>query len=199
MSDAAGADTPATADSDYVEGLMRRSEEAEARALDLVRSFSQDQFNWKPGPDRWSVGQCLDHLLTANRLYLVRIRAVLPGARAADRGRPFRPGPVGSRFARSLGSNATRKQRTPRTFAPSASTLPVELAREFAAQQAELRDVMSRSLTVDLTRTRVASPVSRLIRFRLGDILMLLVNHQERHLNQAERVTRAEGFPNTAE
>ncbi|MGH7471115.1 MAG: DinB family protein [Longimicrobiales bacterium] len=27
------------------------------------------QLNWKPAPDSWSVGQCLDHLININREY----------------------------------------------------------------------------------------------------------------------------------
>ena len=30
--------------------------------------FEARQLNWRPEPARWSVAQCFDHLLTANRL-----------------------------------------------------------------------------------------------------------------------------------
>ena len=30
-------------------------------AKQLVAGLSEQQLNWKPGPDRWSIAQCLDH------------------------------------------------------------------------------------------------------------------------------------------
>ena len=40
----------------------------EARVL--VNGMSHEAFNWRPEPDRWSVGECLDHLNTLGTLLL---------------------------------------------------------------------------------------------------------------------------------
>ena len=43
-----------------------------AIALDaekLFGSLSAEQLNWKPAPDRWSVAQCLEHLINTNLLH----------------------------------------------------------------------------------------------------------------------------------
>ncbi len=194
-----GDPTAATGDRAYVEGLIDRLRAAGTRAHTLAGPLTSEQLNWKPAPQRWGVAQCLDHVITVNRLYLDRMREALPEARPADPGRPFRPGPLGRRFAEALGPGAPRRMKTVRRFAPSASALPSGIVDDFTEQQLELEDVYGQALAVDLTRTRVASPASRLIRFRLGDILVLLANHQERHLGQAERVTKTDGFPTSSE
>jgi len=179
----------------YVDDVVSRSQRVETRIRELAGKLTARQLNWKPAPDRWSVAQCFHHVHTVSRLYLANIDPVYATARAADPHGPFRPGPLGSRFAASLGADAKRKLPAPATFAPSASEIPDTVVGDLIAQQSELRAMYERVRGLDLTRTKVASPVSRLIRFRLGDILMLLANHQERHLQQAERVTQEAGFP----
>src|SRR5688572_20157831 len=76
--------------------------ERDARAL--VAGLSEAQGCWQPAPGAWSVAECLDHLATANRVYL---RAMAPASeRASAEGRvrrgPVRPGLLGGWFARSL-------------------------------------------------------------------------------------------------
>jgi len=36
-------------------------------AEELVRNLSEAELLWKPGPGRWSIAQCLDHLVSAGR------------------------------------------------------------------------------------------------------------------------------------
>ena len=42
--------------------------ESDVRAL--VSGLSEAQGHWRPEPGGWSVAECLDHLATANRVYL---------------------------------------------------------------------------------------------------------------------------------
>ena len=187
----------AAADQAYVDGIVERSHRVQARAQTLAGGLTAEQLNWKSAPDRWSVAQCLDHLLETNGKYLVRIREACATARSADPARPFRPGAIGRRFAQSLSPEARRKLPAPGAFLPDESALPTSVLDDFLAAQVEFREMCERARTVDLTHTRIATPVSRWIRFRLGDVLMLLANHQERHLGQAERVVAHEEFPGT--
>ncbi|MGE0392539.1 MAG: DinB family protein, partial [Vicinamibacterales bacterium] len=39
-------------------------------AAALAEPLSDDQFNWQPAPDAWSVAQCLEHLNATARSYL---------------------------------------------------------------------------------------------------------------------------------
>ena len=48
---------------------------------------------------------------------------------------------------------------------------------------------------IDLRRNKVTSPVSKLIRINLGDALLILVVHSQRHLQQIARVRAHPDFP----
>ena len=53
--------------------VLERTAELEAaneRARALAGRLDERQLNWQPRPDQWSVGQCLDHLRSANDVYL---------------------------------------------------------------------------------------------------------------------------------
>lgn len=75
-------------------------EQAEALAGDLT----DRQLWWRPEGDRWSVGECLDHLVRAGEIYLETLDEVIE--EAWDEGRTasggYRPGPVGRWVVRLL-------------------------------------------------------------------------------------------------
>jgi hypothetical protein len=47
--------------------LLSEFTAADERATALAKTLTPRQLNWKPRPETWSVGQCLDHLCVANR------------------------------------------------------------------------------------------------------------------------------------
>jgi hypothetical protein len=52
-------------------------------AAGLLSALSDDQFNWRPAPNRWSMGECFDHLnLTAAKLFLPAIDAAIESVKS---------------------------------------------------------------------------------------------------------------------
>lgn len=49
---------------------------------------------------------------------------------------------------------------------------------------------------LDVTAAKISSPMSRLIRYHVGDAFTITAVHLPRHLDQAERVKAEPGFPN---
>ena len=50
--------------------LVKQLETIAGDAERVFGGLSPAQLNWKPSAERWSVGQCFDHLITTNRTYL---------------------------------------------------------------------------------------------------------------------------------
>ena len=76
----------------------------EQEARSVAAGLTEDQGTWRERPDSWSVSECLDHLATANEVY---VRAMEPpAARAREHGsrrrRPALPGFVGGWFVRTI-------------------------------------------------------------------------------------------------
>ena len=57
--------------------LIKLLQDSQKEYLSYVENVSEAQWNWKPGQDRWSVGETAEHILLAEgRLFSARERAV---------------------------------------------------------------------------------------------------------------------------
>src|SRR5215471_6852491 len=76
--------------------------ERDARAL--AAGLSDVCAEWRADPSSWSVAECLDHLATANRVYLTAMGPVAESAVARGQRRrgPAVPGVVGGWFVRRM-------------------------------------------------------------------------------------------------
>jgi hypothetical protein len=159
--------------------------------------LSRAQLNWKPAADRWSVAQCLDHLITINSLYFPLLASMRSGPATPTLWERCSPlsGLLGRLLIRTLSPDSARKTKTSAKAEPSTSAIDDILDR-FAHHQAGLIEHL-RQLPpgVDLRGTIVTSPLLRWVTYSLDDCLTMLVVHEKRHILQAERVMATEGFP----
>ncbi len=179
---------------DYLQQFEALKQEARV----LVNGLSEEAFNWRPDPERWSVGECLDHLNTTGRLLLPRLDAAIEQARA--RGLtgtgPFDYGWLGRWWIKQMQPSSRRRFKVPRVFEPSASTLdrdPVLAA--FLTLQDELAARARAADGLDLRRVKAPSAAFSLLRLPLGAWLESTVAHERRHLGQARRIVAHAGFP----
>ena len=169
-------------------------------ARDAESTFGQlnaQQLNWRPDADRWSVAQCFEHLLTANRLMLEQAALALNGRapRTVWQRLPVLPGLFGKALIRSQAPTATKKYKAPRLAQPTASDVAPDVIQRFVDQH---RDIVSRVEALDAQRAARAIMVSPFIRFITYSVLdgwRLIVAHNRRHVAQARRVTESSGFP----
>ncbi len=167
----------------------------EQRARELFGALDAAQLNWTPWEDAWSVGQCLDHLVKANDPYFAIFRDVAAGTHTKTFWEqiPIVPGICGSLVLNTVRPENTRKARAPRIFQPGRSAVPTDVVDHFCAQQRKLAEAMASLDGIDLDNTIVTSPVARFITYSLRHALSIVVEHEKRHMNQAERVLRALG------
>lgn len=159
--------------------------------------LSGGQLLWQPEPQRWGVGQCLVHLARLNQLYRERLTAALQKARKQGRSSrgPLRGTWFGRWFTSVVGPDVTKRVQTPPILRPRKEVVAGTPVRTFLEEQDRLRALVEEARGLDLDRTRVTSPVSRLVRLSVGDAFRVLVEHEKRHLDQADAVLASEGFP----
>jgi hypothetical protein len=171
---------------------------SDRNADDLARGLSPDQLNWKPTEQSWSVGQCLEHLYAANRVYLPPIAAALDGggSRSASPVQTITPGWLGRWFIRTYIDPSTQRARgrAPRRIAPAQHVDPSVLDR-FLQSNDRARNLVRRAGAYDVNRIRFRNPFVPLLRFTVGTGLEIVWRHQRRHLLQAERVRQDPDFP----
>src|SRR5262249_19676797 len=101
--------------------------------------MSDADFNWTPGPDRWSIAQCIEHLNATARSYLPMIDEAI--AEAIRRGRygegPFRYTLMGRLIAWSQEPPPRLKLKSPRAFQPPPRRARQETMAAFRAYQVQ--------------------------------------------------------------
>lgn len=177
-------------------------ESAERRMHELADGLSGDQINWKPAPDRWSVAQCLDHLVVTMRIYLDPLEPVVERARAPDGiGRrtgdePYGRGTFMGRLLVNALSKPGKRYPAPPSFRPSRSELdPGEVRAGFEKAIGDLQAAAHRCRGLALGEIRMPWPVFRPVKMSLAQAFELQALHLHRHLDQAERVIGEAGFP----
>ena len=168
---------------------------ADRRADSLTKTLSAQQLNWRPRPDVWSVGQCLQHLCVFNEVYLPAISTSLEGRQRA-RVQEITPGWFGRWFIRNYveASSESRRTRAPRKIEPD-EQVESSILESFLRSNQIAREVIYRASDYDINRMRFKNPFIPMLRFTAGTGLEIVSKHQRRHLLQAERVRQNEDFP----
>jgi DinB superfamily len=180
---------------DDIRDLEDQLEAAERDAQALVQGLSEQRGAWRAEPGAWSVAECLDHLATANGVYLRTLNESAVRARAKGRPRrgPAVPGVVGRWFVRWLEPpvNPRLKGRAPRIIRPRTAPSLADAFAAFAASHREVRAFLRAYADLDLAGVRFPNPFVRGLRFSLATGLHVIAAHERRHLWQAWRVRRA--------
>ncbi len=78
--------------------------------------------------------------------------------------------------------------KTAKSKNPSFSQLPDNVIERFLEQQDIILKLLEKSENMNLTQLKVSTDIAKWIKMRLGDILLFIVYHNERHILQAEKV-----------
>ncbi len=176
--------------------LITAANQVAADAKSTFGNLSPVQLNWKPSAERWSVGQCFDHLLTSNRGYLPIIDDVLQGRKQSFwESMPILPSLAGKLLIKSLDPATTRKIKAPKRFEPAQSDIPPEVINNFVDQQTRIVEKMKATEHLDLERIIITSPAVAAVTYSLMDAYRVIVVHEHRHFQQAKRVTDETAFP----
>ena len=166
----------------------------------LTTGLSDVQFNWKPTPARWSIAQCIKHLMLTGTggangqqtaIARLRERGQLSDGPYAYRGIPAM---MGNMLMGSIEPPVQRKFKTAKRVIPADHHDLGALVPEFLALQDRFERLIKDAKGVDLGRASVPLGVP-LFSMRLGQNLAFEIAHERRHLWQARQVRLEPGFP----
>jgi DinB family protein len=178
-------------------------QDAKQIAEDVRASFgglSTAQLNWKPSSERWSIAQCFDHLITSNKGYLPIMASVRGGKKQNTfwERLPVLPGLAGKLLLKSLDPASARKLKAPKNFQPAQSDISELIIDDFVAQQEQIVEGMKSTSHLDLEKIVITSPALSFVAYSLMDAYRVIVTHEKRHFQQAQRVAAQSGFPKPA-
>jgi hypothetical protein len=164
-----------------------------------IALLNEEQLNWKPSPKTWSVAECLEHLIVNNTNYFKTFDALIKGTYR----KTFwhRTSPFTNFFNKKLleftAAEAKTKVKAPPSFSPSSSVFDKNIIPRFLDQQKILAQYFDKLEPIASKKIIISSPLSGLITFHLNTVLTAFVNHEQRHINQADKILHHPQFPKT--
>lgn len=176
------------------ESLLHDLKKITSRAQQLHQNIHQ--FNQQPRLNKWSVAQVIEHLNTYNRFYLPEIGKALANfsRHLSNHSVNFNPGFIGNYLTQMMRPNnsgqVTNKMKAFKKHIPSSALNAEVVLQEFLEAQTQFAHLVQQSASYDLNKIKIGMSTSRLIRLKLGDLLSVLIVHQQRHFIQIDEVLK---------
>jgi hypothetical protein len=166
-----------------------------------VSKLSKEQLNWKKDNISWSIIETLAHLNEFASYYNEIISQKIDKTRFREPRVTFVSSPLGRSawISMKLGNaqNVKRKLRSQKLYNPVFNR-EIELensTKKFIDHQIDLLNILSKAGQVNLRKVRIPTSISKLIRLKLGDALMFVIYHNQRHVRQVLNVIADKNFP----
>ena len=166
-----------------------------------VSKLSTHQLHHKPSPDKWSVAECLQHLVYYGDFYIPTIYNILAKYTATTTQETYTSGWLGQKFIQSIKiqpDGNVMKMKAPKDSNPSLPNYSLsqnDVLALFLQQQKEYLVLLQATQNYDWQTIKIPTTLSNWIKVRLGDILQVLFYHNERHVLQAKNVLKSPSFP----
>lgn len=166
-----------------------------------VKTLTENQLNWSPNEFTWSVNQILAHLNSYAHFYHEAIQSRIEVTKFNSPKEIFQSSPLGKSgwLSMKLGNakNVKRKFNAPKKYDPlfTPELMEGNQISIFVERQNEMKELLLKSALVNLKKVKIPISISKLIKFRLGDALMYVIYHNERHIQQARNLIAHRSFP----
>ena len=171
--------------------------ESVLKDFNKFKSLSEDQINWKPALESWSIAECLDHLIVTNGLYLKEFEKQFAGNQIkTDCSKTEVKHKWLCKFIIKAVNPATdKKSKTFPVFMPASSKYNRDVFNDFNIVQTGLINSISSANNLDLNEYVMSSPPAKIIKENFCDVLEIIRLHDRRHFYQAERLFNHPNFP----
>lgn len=169
--------------------LLNQLTESRERLLSMMQNLSPQQLHFRPAPGRWTVAECLEHIVTVERRVLGLIQKTLETGPDSSKRSVFAG--KDREMAADVAGRVTRFQ-APEMLVPTGKLSDDQFLTEFEAARRQTHDFAART-DADLRRHFYKHPA-------FGDLdlyqwSLLIAAHCDRHRAQSEEVMASPGFP----
>lgn len=165
--------------------------------------LSEDRLNRKPNSTSWSAAECFQHLLFTNASYLKSFKELAETKQIGnvesnsfkhssnhsfpERGVSYKHSLWGKFILYFVNPNNKMKSKTTKAFNPSYSKVEHDVVHKYLYQHDEIVSAISKMRNLDLKKLKIPSPINARIKYNFGDAIRIIVLHDQRHIQQAER------------
>jgi DinB family protein len=175
-----------------LETYSQNIESIRTQARELTQGLTEQQFNWRPAADQWSIEECMAHLTMVGQWEVRAIEQAIEDGRARGLtgNGPFEYRAI-DRLIVDLSRPPVRMRvPAPRQFVPLHGQPLTAILPTFLHVQSQFLLQMEKADGLDLRRVKVPTPISRFVKMSLGMMFAQAAAHEQRHIEQAWRVRR---------
>jgi hypothetical protein len=160
-----------------------------------------NQLTWKPNPQVWCINEVLAHLNQYAVYYHETFINKIENTKFNEPKSQFISSPLGKSAWKSMklgaANNIKRKFQSPKNLNPTnhPETVCDDELNIFEKKQIELIDIIEKAKEVNIQRVKIPISISKFVRLKLGDALLFVVYHNERHLQQIKNLIEHRAFP----
>lgn len=176
----------------YLQQMIDQYESIKINVKNLSEDLTEEHFNKRPGKNKWSVAECIDHLNASYNAYAPIIKNVIENSANDSITNPdeFKSRIFFRFFTSFLEPPYRMKVKTFTIFMPDEKLNKNDTLKKFYNSTNEFIDFINRSEKVDIKKTIITSPVSDKLRFQLGELYPFMAAHIRRHIWQAKIVKK---------
>lgn len=166
-----------------------------------VAKLSENQMNWSPNAGIWSISEILAHMNEYSHYYHPTFKRRIENTRFTSTKEAFISSPLGRSAWKSMKlgrlNNIKRKFKAQKGYNPTVDPTLVKgnETEQFMLLQSEFFEVINLAETVNLRRVKIPISISKIIRLRLGDALLFVTYHNQRHIQQVRNLKERRNFP----
>ncbi|MCU0392249.1 MAG: DinB family protein [Thermoflexibacter sp.] len=152
--------------------------------------LSEEQLNWKPNAQIWSIAQNMNHLIVVGESYYPTFQALKKGTYhtpfIAKIG--FIVSFLGKVVLDAVQPDRRKKMKTFPIWEPATSEIEGDILAKFKKYQSELKAYIEDLNELAAKGVAISSPANRNIVYKLSTAFEIMTTHEQRHLEQAKEV-----------
>ncbi len=163
--------------------------------------LGEQQMIWRSSSTSWSIQEVLSHLNSYSEYYNKLILSKIRRKKHKNAKEQFISSPLGRSAWRSMklgrANNIKRKFQATKNYNPTTNPdlLDEHSVENFIHSQEEMLTILDKAKEVNLKKIKIPMSISKIIRLRLGDALMFVIYHNERHIQQIKNILNHSNFP----
>ncbi len=171
---------------ELLESLTKLTE----KNIEKIREFflkKPEALYYRTNESSWNILECIAHLNIYGDFYLPEIERSILEAKSPSADF-YSSGWLGEYFAQSMRpKEIPNKMKTFKKSNPIYTEVSFQSLTTFLTQQEKMLNLLQQAKAVHLGKTRASISILP-IRLKLGDVLRIVIYHNQRHLKQAEQI-----------
>jgi hypothetical protein len=164
-------------------------------------NLNEEQKRWKSIENSWNVLEIFAHLNHYAKYYHTTFKNKITKTRFTKPSEIFISSPLGRSAWKSMklgnANNIKRRFKAPKSYNPMFDSNlikgnDIEIFHDYLN---ELQTIIDSAQKVNLRKVKIPISISTIIRLKLGDALLFVVYHNQRHLQQALNLINNPNFP----